>query len=210
MVGSKGAGQIWDFNNCVVIVAHPDDEILWAGGAILMHPDCKWTILSLCRGSDSDRAARFYKTLEYLHATGKMADVDDGPEQRPLTEREVQNAILSLLPLSKFDLILTHSLWGEYTRHIRHEETAKAVLALRESGELTAKQVWIFAYEDGGKRYLPRPVRDADIVTRLPEEIWQKKYKIITQIYGFEPESWEAKTTPREEAFWRLLPGKKK
>jgi hypothetical protein len=37
---------------------------------------------------------------------------------------------------------------------------------------------------------------------RLPDEIWQKKYDIITNIYGFSPESFEAKTTPHEEAFW--------
>ena len=31
----------------VVIVAHPDDETLWAGGTLLMHPDCRWTVVTL-------------------------------------------------------------------------------------------------------------------------------------------------------------------
>ena len=26
-------------NECAVIVAHPDDETLWAGGLMLMHPE---------------------------------------------------------------------------------------------------------------------------------------------------------------------------
>jgi hypothetical protein len=30
---------------------------------------------------------------------------------------------------------------------------------------------------------------------------------IITKVYGFDPESFEAKTTPREEAFWYFEPG---
>jgi hypothetical protein len=34
--------------------------------------------------------------------------------------------------------------------------------------------------------------------------IWQKKYDIITRIYGFAEDSFEAKTTPRLEAFWRF------
>ena len=45
----------WVFENAVVIVAHPDDETLWAGGTILMHPETHWTILTLCRTSDPDR-----------------------------------------------------------------------------------------------------------------------------------------------------------
>jgi hypothetical protein len=30
------------------------------------------------------------------------------------------------------------------------------------------------------------------------------KYKIITNIYGFATDSWEAQTTPRMEAFWQF------
>ena len=34
-----------------VIVAHPDDETLWAGGTIMMGRDYNWQIISLCRGA---------------------------------------------------------------------------------------------------------------------------------------------------------------
>ena len=43
-----------------VIVAHPDDETLWAGGTILSHPSNKWFIICLCRASDTDRSVRFH------------------------------------------------------------------------------------------------------------------------------------------------------
>jgi len=190
-----------------VIVAHPDDETLWAGGTILMHPEAKWTIITICRKTDKDRSPKFFRALEKLGATGSMGDLDDGPEQFPLAAREVQNMILELLPSDRFDLVITHGLWGEYTRHLRHEETSRAVLALWWAGKLSAKQIWMFAYEDGGGKYLPRAVRNADVRTRLTDEIWQEKYRVITEIYGFGPESFEAKTTPREEAFWCLGAG---
>jgi len=193
---------MWSYEKCAVIVAHPDDETLWTGGIILMHPESKWTVVTMCRNSDPDRAPRFSKALEVLNATGAMGDLDDGPEQTPLSGRDVQNAILELLPVGRFDLVITHGMWGEYTKHLRHEETGMAVSALWNSGRLPAKNVWRFAYEDGEGKYLPRAMQDADLRTKLTDEIWQKKRDIITDVYGFGPDSFEAKTTPREEAFW--------
>jgi len=202
MAGTKVESRVRDFRRCVVVVAHPDDETLWTGGTILMHPERDWTVVTLCRKSDPDRAPKFFKALERLNAIGVMADLDDGPEQTQLDLRKVQATILELLPSCELDLMITHSLYGEYTRHRRHEETARAVEALRESGALSAKELWMFAYEDGGGKYLPRPIDDADLKIKLPGEIWRKKYDIIRNVYGFGPDSFEAKTAPKQEAFW--------
>jgi len=209
-----------------------------------MHPESRWTVVTLCRKSDPDRMPRFFRALQQLNATGAMGDLDDGPQQTPLDERKTQDTIIELLTRftanrkslmanrksrnetsdmrfatcdkryairdkrqanCEFDLIITHGLQGEYTRHLRHEETAKSVLTLWKSGRLSAATLWMFAYQDGGRKYLPRPVDDPDVLIKLPEEIWQKKYDIITKIYGFSVDTFEAKTTPRQEAFKRLI-----
>jgi len=198
----------WDLKDAAVIIAHPDDETLWVGGTILMNPEIKWTILTLCRMSDPDRAPKFYKAMNRLGARGIMGDLDDGPEQTPLDCHEVQCAITELLPSNIFDLIITHGPKGEYTRHRRHEEVGNAVTVLWENEKLFSKEIWRFAYEDGEGKYLPRAVQDADLKIRLSNEIWQKKYDIITKIYGFAPDSFEAKTTPRKEAFRCFKPNK--
>jgi LmbE family N-acetylglucosaminyl deacetylase len=187
-----------------VIVAHPDDETLWTGGTILMHPRWDCFIVSLCRADDPDRAPKFHRVLEILNAKGNMGTLDDGPEQNPLDENLLKTAVLGLLPEIHFDLLLTHDPVGEYTRHLRHEETSRAVIELWYDKKIHAQELRTFAYEDGGKSYLPRPIKEADIFQELPKGIWKQKYEIITEIYGFEENSFEAQTTPRAEAFWQF------
>lgn len=184
-----------------VIVAHPDDEILWTGGLLLSHPEWSTFILGLCRGQDPDRAPKFHRVLDSLEAKGRLGDLDDGPDQVPILSSVVQNAILSLLPEREFDLLLTHSPAGEYFRHRRHEEVSQAVRALRKEGSLRARNLLEFAYEDGAGAHLPLPRQDADLSLPLADAIWERKYHLITEVYGFSPSSWEARTTPRTEAF---------
>jgi LmbE family N-acetylglucosaminyl deacetylase len=187
-----------------VIVAHPDDETLWTGGTILMHPFWDWFIVSLCRANDPDRSPKFHRVLEILKAKGEMGDLDDGPEQNPIDENLLKTAVLGLLPERHFDLLITHDPVGEYTRHLRHEETSRAVIELWYDKKIHAQELRTFAYEDGGKSYFPEPIKDADIFHELPKDIWKKKYQIITETYGFDKHSFEAKTCPRAEAFWQF------
>ena len=184
-----------------LIVAHPDDETLWAGGTVLSHPSWNWFIISLCRGSDNDRAPRFYKALKVLKSEGIMGDLDDGPEQNPLDEKATGRAVLDLLPPRHFDLIITHSPSGEYTKHRRHEEVSNAVIGLWKSRKISTNELWTFAYEDGNKEYYPKPEEEGTHFRTLMNRIWLRKYSIITDIYGFEKNSWEAQTTPKAEAF---------
>jgi LmbE family N-acetylglucosaminyl deacetylase len=188
-----------------IIVAHPDDETLWAGGTILSHPEWTCFIISLCRKNDPDRAPKFEIVSKKLGAESWMDDLDDGPEQTALSSNEVEEAILKLLPFFEFDIIITHSIYGEYTRHRRHEEIGKAVINLWHSGKIQTNELWAFAYEDGGRKYYPIAMEDAPIFFPLPHHVWEQKYSIIKNTYGFSPDSWEANTTPKEEAFWQFF-----
>lgn len=190
--------------NAAVIIAHPDDETLWCGGTMLLHPDYNWFVACLCRRNDTDRAPKFKEALKFLKSEGRMGDLDDSPEQSPLNENMVQEAILKLLPKQHFDLILTHSPYGEYTRHLRHEEIGSAVIALWNDKKLTTKKLLVFAYEDGGNTYYPKAIVSAGIYHKLPKIIWEEKYRLITQVYGFNPLGFEAKSTPKTEAFWKF------
>jgi LmbE family N-acetylglucosaminyl deacetylase len=185
-----------------VIVAHPDDEILWCGGYILTHPEFQWRIVTLCRASDPDRAPRFRRVLQELGAEGEMADLDDGPDQDPLPSGQIAEATVRLLDGARYSLILTHGPKGEYTRHRRHAECCQAVVGLWRSGDIDTRRLWLFAYEDGGLAYLPRVRVDANRRDVLKDDVWLEKRRLIMDSYGFGPDSWEARTTPREEGFW--------
>ena len=130
-----------------------------------------------------------------------MADLDDGPNQEPLPAELLQQTVTRLLPQTRYNLILTHGPAGEYTRHRRHEECSQTVLDLWRASRLHSASLWLFAYEDGGRAYLPRVRNDADRREGLTEEVWLEKRRLITDIYGFGLDSWEARATPREEGF---------
>lgn len=188
-----------------VIVAHPDDETLWAGGTILMNPSWTWFIAALCRGSDTDRSPKFRSVLDVLRADGKIADMDDAPQQTALDEAHVRETILTLLPEKHFDVVITHSPHGEYTRHRRHEETARAVISLWRDGKISTGELRLLAYDDDNAEKIPLPIKQAHMHCTLPENIRQEKYRIITEIYGFPENGFEARAAAgTEEAFWRF------
>jgi hypothetical protein len=185
----------------LVAVAHPDDETLWCGGTLLMNPDWEITIFSLTRKSDPDRAPKFFRVCDELKAEGIMADLDDGPEQKPLAYDEYKRAFMENLDERGFDITITHAPFGEYTRHLRHEELSQAVSMLLFEGVLESKDVWFFWYCDESGKELPSARSDCDFAIHLDEEIFQQKSRVLFDIYGFARESWEGRTLPKVEGF---------
>ena len=87
----------------VIVVAHPDDETIWAGG-LAARLKCHIIACSIPK-RDPIRMTKFYDAVKALGCTGEVLPVSENPPH-PLD--------LSLLDLSEYDHIITHNEKGEY------------------------------------------------------------------------------------------------
>lgn len=204
--------------NCLVVVAHPDDETIWMGGLILRHPSWNWRVLALCRMDDPDRVTRFRRAGRELRAEVSVSDLNDSVVLKPLSPdlREIKDRIRAALEDApdarpgvcdtrsaaggRYDLVFTHGARGEYTWHERHEQVHRAVREMSASGRLAGDLVF-FAYEDGGGAYPPRAAADARIIVPLTTEEFVRKMHIVRHVYGYGKDSFEVRAAGPVEAF---------
>jgi LmbE family N-acetylglucosaminyl deacetylase len=190
--------------NGAVIVAHPDDEIIWCGGVMLSRPDWCWTVLSLCRAEDPDRAPKFHALCARRGVQGILSNLDDGDPLQPITPaRDIARRIIDLLPSWRWDLCLTHGRNGEYG-HPRHVEVHQAVLQMAKAGTLACGELWTFAYDCQTPSGKCTPADWGNHVVPLTEEQLQEKRRMIRDEYGFSPDSFEVTACISPESFLRV------
>ena len=109
----------------LVIIAHPDDELIWMGGTLLRHKkDWNTTVLCLTRKSDKDRYPKFKKACKMLGVKGVIYDLDD-TTSNPWNQEQVIK-LIARHSKQPYDIVFTHGRNGEYG-HPRHKETNKIV-----------------------------------------------------------------------------------
>lgn len=187
----------------IAIVAHPDDETIWMGGFILKHPELKWTIFSLCRASDPDRAPKFKRVCDHYGAKMIMADLEDDDKlslkkSLPVIEKIISENISG----KKYDYLFTHGGNGEYG-HPRHLGVNKVVGKMLKEKKINAKKVFYFDYAKQSRKEFAPPVakKNSDYYLKLTAKEYAAKKAIMTNVYGFDPNGIDAGYCTNPEAF---------
>lgn len=118
-IDSAKAASIED----VMIVAHPDDETLWAGKHI---KDKKYLIVCLTNGNNKTRSKEFAKAMELTGNYGIMLSYPDKTNNEKDNWKTVKDSIRKdiryILNYKDWNSITTHNPEGEYG-HIHHKFT---------------------------------------------------------------------------------------
>lgn len=143
----------------LVVVAHPDDHLLWIGGTILRFKDWEWHVLSFCNSHNDNFEPKrnlFNSSCSQLGCTKYKALEMRDYQPRELMEVEqslkMQKEILAFAS-REYDLIFTHSIGPncEYGFHANHVEAREAMYRLINEGLLKTNGIGYFSYKSGGE-----------------------------------------------------------
>jgi LmbE family N-acetylglucosaminyl deacetylase len=99
-------GMVRPSRRRALVLAHPDDESLWAAGLLIRYPGDWTAICCSIPARDPIRAWKFFDACEVLGARARLMPFVEKPNA-PLDH-------LGELELDGFDLIVTHGAAGEY------------------------------------------------------------------------------------------------
>jgi len=186
----------------LVVVAHPDDEVIWMGGVMMRFKEVHWTILSLCRASDKDRAPKFKRVMKRLGAEGFICDLEDDDlmsvqESIP----KIQKQVLEFLKGKEFNCLFTHGLNGEYG-HERHIGTHLAIKGLLKIEKISFQDVYFFNYQKQDNKKNPIiSGKNSEYFLKLNEEEYSEKKRIVAEMYGYPYDGIDVSLCSKKEAF---------
>lgn len=188
--------------DALVIVAHPDDETIWMGGTIKKFRGIRWTIFSLCRKDDPDRAPKFARVCRYYQARGLMSNLEDeGIMGIKNSLPEIKKRLVRPFAKRKFTYIFTHGANGEYG-HARHRGVHRAVKELVQKKILRCQRLIFFAYRVNHYRRIINPApKNMSLWVKLNKKELAAKKNVVKKLYGFSAQSFENVSCLAQETF---------
>lgn len=151
--------------NKIMVVAHPDDEVLWGGLTLAREPG--WGVLCLTNASTGHRKRAMARAMEVLGCRWQIFDVPDRRTQEPSDEdRSHIRSVLQPVFEANVSRILTHSPDGE-TGHRLH--VAISDVASEMAGE---RSLSYFSFD---------PAFDAEIAE---PQSWARKVSAMQEYFG--------------------------
>jgi len=110
----------------IMIVAHPDDEIIFGGAQLIQEND--WLVICITNGDNEIRRKEFEMVMKKVNAEYEIwnyPDKWDGDFDRPRLLSDLKE-VLARKPVEK---VVTHNLEGEYG-HTQHKVISMLVQSL--------------------------------------------------------------------------------
>jgi len=158
----------------LMIVAHPDDELLWGGEYLLKRNSSVHVVVTSTQNEDTDiRRAEFMSVEKRLGYIGELLDGKDSPKSEEL-ENHIKRRIQDLACGHEWERIITHGPEGEYG-HPKHQQVHDAVM---DAVKLCCRLDQLYVFE-------PQPTdeycfsKDKEEVVRLYKSQWKvlKKFE---------------------------------
>lgn len=105
----------------LMVVAHPDDESIFGGGALLSEHG--WKVICLTNGSNEVRSREFKHAMKFAQARWEIWDYPDVYDGS-FDEVKVKQDISRVLAEGNYKKVVTHNLNGEYG-HSQHRALSR-------------------------------------------------------------------------------------
>lgn len=128
----------------LMIVAHPDDEMLWGGAELLEN---NYMVLCITRGYDDVRRSEFEAVMEATGSKGIILSYPDKIYNKRSDWRfcseDITQDIQTVINYKKWDRVVTHNETGEYG-HIHHKKTHSLVMDLYRTDGTNFGEFYVF------------------------------------------------------------------
>lgn len=177
----------------VMIVAHPDDELLW-GGKHLLEED--YLVVSLTGGNDKTRRAEFEAVLAATGDKGLILSYPDKIGRRRsgwgFWRTDIEADIAAILQYKDWKLVVSHNEQGEYG-HPHHVMTHESVAGEYKRTGCRASLYWFGRYYVDDKVPYDLPEMDKSVYNqkRKLAKLYVSQRNTIRRLYHMLPyEDW--------------------
>lgn len=202
-------GPLWLFDipepRALLVVAHPDDETIFAGGLILCSRRTQWTIIC-CTTETLRRQEEFLNACQFLaKESGSRID----PISLGLVDSHIDYLVLAKELRSYavgYDIVFTHNSRGEYG-HLDHKLIHKCVI-----DSIASSNTWAFispGSKNVNQEELKSKKRGGNFILDLSPEIRRLKIKAFhechvsqAELYGYDKTGKLRDSHLRETLYW--------
>jgi LmbE family N-acetylglucosaminyl deacetylase len=190
----------------LLVVAHPDDETIFAGGLLLLSRETRWTIVCCTDEGNATRQNEFLCACESMakHSGNIIEPIFLNLILKNEKHSDHQVLVEALSPVAKgYDIVFTHNSQGEYG-HEHHKLVHNCVIEAVDTSD-----IWCIispgssnVNQDKLRSKMPEGNASLELdseIIRLKVQVFQECHVSQAKDYGYDPASNELYNTHLKE-----------